>query len=82
MSSNHPSLRLDLKDLKDFKDLKVRSEGGKNNPMSDFFEKVYEVVRLIPAGRVTSYGAIAAYLGSGGSSRRIADIVSAAVSRL
>jgi methylated-DNA-protein-cysteine methyltransferase-like protein len=31
---------------------------------NDFFENVYDVVRLIPAGRATSYGAIAAYLGS------------------
>ena len=29
------------------------------------FEEVYEVVRLIPPGRVTSYGAIAKYLGTG-----------------
>ncbi|MFH1936723.1 MAG: MGMT family protein, partial [Bacteroidota bacterium] len=29
-----------------------------------FFQSVYEVVRLIPFGRVTSYGAIAEYLGS------------------
>jgi methylated-DNA-protein-cysteine methyltransferase-like protein len=35
----------------------------------NFFDRVYEVVRLIPTGRVTSYGAIAAYLGSKGSSR-------------
>jgi len=34
-----------------------------------FFEKVYEVVRLIPEGRVTSYGAIARYLGSAKSAR-------------
>jgi methylated-DNA-protein-cysteine methyltransferase-like protein len=39
--------------------------------MSDFYEKVYEVVRLIPPGRVTSYGAIAAYLGSAGASRMV-----------
>ena len=38
-------------------------------PETDFFEMVYQVVRLIPKGRVTSYGAIAAYLGSKGSSR-------------
>ena len=31
----------------------------------DFFEQVYQVARLIPEGRVTSYGAIARYLGSG-----------------
>ena len=36
-----------------------------------FFEKVYAVVRLIPYGRVTSYGAIARYLGTGGSSRMV-----------
>jgi methylated-DNA-protein-cysteine methyltransferase related protein len=36
-----------------------------------FFEKVYDVVRLIPPGRVTSYGAIAAYLGTKGSSRMV-----------
>lgn len=35
----------------------------------DFFDSVYQVVRLIPKGRVTSYGAIAKYLGSAGSSR-------------
>lgn len=35
----------------------------------DFFEMVYQVVRLIPKGRVTSYGAIAVYLGAKGSSR-------------
>lgn len=39
--------------------------------MSDFYDKVYEVVRLIPPGRVTSYGAIAAYLGSAQSSRMV-----------
>jgi len=36
-----------------------------------FFEKVYEVVRLIPFGRVTSYGAIAKYVGSAGSARMV-----------
>jgi len=41
--------------------------------MSDpsFFEKVYDVVRLIPYGRVSSYGAIAEYLGSKGSARMV-----------
>ena len=36
---------------------------------SDFFESVFQVVKLIPKGRVTSYGAIAAYLGAKKSSR-------------
>ena len=37
----------------------------------DFFRDVYDVVRLIPEGRVTSYGAIAKYLGSARSSRMV-----------
>jgi methylated-DNA-protein-cysteine methyltransferase related protein len=37
----------------------------------DFFDLVYEVVKLIPEGRVTSYGAIAKYLGSARSSRMV-----------
>lgn len=40
----------------------------KNN---DFFESVYEVTRLIPYGRITSYGAIARFLGSGRSARMV-----------
>ena len=39
--------------------------------IDNFFERVYEVARLIPAGRVTSYGAIANYLGTKGSSRMV-----------
>ena len=38
---------------------------------SSFFEKVYEIAKLIPYGRVTSYGAIARFLGSGGSARMV-----------
>lgn len=37
----------------------------------DFFENVFEVVRLVPKGRVTSYGAIARYLGAAKSSRMV-----------
>ena len=37
----------------------------------NFFEKVYQVVVLVPAGRATSYGAIARYLGSPQSSRMV-----------
>ena len=39
--------------------------------MSDFYEQVYDVVRMIQRGRVTNYGAIARYLGSGGSARMV-----------
>lgn len=36
-----------------------------------FFELVYQVARAIPKGRVTSYGAIAAYLGAKSSARMV-----------
>ncbi|CAA0180540.1 MGMT family protein [Tenacibaculum maritimum] len=37
----------------------------------NFFERVYKVTRLIPYGRVTSYGAIAKYLGAVRSARMV-----------
>lgn len=37
----------------------------------NFFERVYQVARLIPEGRVTSYGAIAKYLGAARSARMV-----------
>ena len=36
-----------------------------------FFEGVYDIVRQIPKGRVTSYGAIAAALGTKGAARMV-----------
>lgn len=39
--------------------------------MADFFQKVFEVVKQIPPGRITSYGAIAKYLGTSGSARMV-----------
>ncbi len=36
-----------------------------------FFQRVYEVCRKIPYGRVTSYGAIAQYLGAKSSARMV-----------
>ena len=47
------------------KDLPV----SKDSP--SFFEDVFEVVRQIPKGRVTSYGAIAQYLGTRLSARMV-----------
>ena len=47
----------------------------KNN---DFFTNVYDVVRLIPKGRVTSYGAIANYLGAKRSARMVGWAMNAA----
>ena len=37
----------------------------------NFFEKVYQVAKQIPYGRVTSYGAIAKYLGAARSARMV-----------
>ncbi len=34
-----------------------------------FFERVYEITKKIPYGRVTTYGAIAKYVGTGGAAR-------------
>jgi methylated-DNA-protein-cysteine methyltransferase-like protein len=38
---------------------------------SNRFDAIYQVVRLIPYGRVTSYGAIASYLGTKGGARLV-----------
>ncbi|MGW8121577.1 MGMT family protein [Roseivirga echinicomitans] len=45
---------------------------------SNFFNNVYEVVKLIPAGRVTSYGAIAQYLGTKSGARMVGWAMNAA----
>jgi len=37
----------------------------------EFYQEVLQVAKLIPSGRVTSYGAIAAYLGTKSSSRMV-----------
>lgn len=43
----------------------------KKKANNDFFCNVYEVTKQIPYGRITSYGAIARYLGSGRSARMV-----------
>ena len=48
---------------------------------SDFFDQVFQVVRLIPKGRVTSYGAIANYLGAKSSSRVVGYAMNASHSQ-
>lgn len=48
-------------------------------PNSDFFERVYAVVALIPEGRVTSYGAIAKAIGAAKSSRTVGYAMNACV---
>jgi len=44
---------------------------SKQKTNSDFFSMVFEVTKCIPYGRITSYGAIARYLGSGRSARMV-----------
>ncbi|HLR25733.1 MAG TPA: MGMT family protein [Fodinibius sp.] len=39
--------------------------------MDDYYQKVYAVARQIPAGRVTTYGAIAQYLGIASAARMV-----------
>lgn len=48
---------------------------------SGFFEKVYKVAAQIPKGRVTSYGAIAKYLGSAKSARMVGWAMNASKNR-
>lgn len=51
--------------------MKKSSERLKNLKEGDFFERVYDVVRLVPEGRVTTYGAIAAFIGAPGAARMV-----------
>lgn len=51
-------------------------------PRSDFYDMVYEVVRLIPAGRVTTYGAIARYLGETSGARMVGYALSASFGKV
>jgi methylated-DNA-protein-cysteine methyltransferase-like protein len=47
----------------------------------NFFDKVYEVAKLIPYGRVTSYGAIAKYLGAARSARMVGYAMNGSVGK-
>ena len=60
-----------------------KNKPAAENPKStvkeySFFQDVYDVVRQIPKGRVTSYGAIAAYLGTKLSARMVGWAMNAA----
>ena len=48
-----------------------RKDGPPTDSQYSFYENVYDVVRQIPKGRVTSYGAIAAFLGTKSSARLV-----------
>lgn len=58
------------------KKLPVQKTGA--DTQSSFFEEVYAVVRLVPRGRVTTYGAIAKFLGTGKSARMVGWAMNAA----
>lgn len=47
----------------------------------NFFDKVYDVAKLIPYGRVTSYGAIATYLGAARSARMVGYALNGSVAK-
>jgi methylated-DNA-protein-cysteine methyltransferase-like protein len=55
------------------KPIKKNDHPGRSLPAKEysFFNDVFDVVRLIPQGRVTSYGAIASYLGTKLSARMV-----------
>lgn len=50
---------------------KIKSVLPSGRTDTSFFEQVYDVARQVPRGRVTSYGAIAAYLGAAKSARMV-----------
>lgn len=52
-----------------------------NERHADFFERVFDIVQLIPLGRVTSYGAIAKALGTPLSSRMVGWAMNASHTR-
>lgn len=41
------------------------------SPRNDFYESVYDIVRLIPPGRATNYGSIAKALGTASGARMV-----------
>ncbi|WP_100611077.1 MGMT family protein [Confluentibacter lentus] len=47
----------------------------------NFFDKVYEVAKLIPYGKVTSYGAIANYIGATRSARMVGYAMNGSVGK-
>lgn len=54
------------------------AKSKKPSKATNFFSDVHEVARLIPRGRATSYGAIAAYLGAKMSARMVGWAMNAA----
>ncbi len=62
---------------------KIKKKAAEEQPRSvvkeySFFQDVYEVVRQVPKGKVTSYGAVATYLGTKLSARMVGWAMNAA----
>lgn len=51
--------------------MKKKTEKPEKDKDYSFFEDVYDVVRMVPKGKVTTYGAIANYLGTRMSARMV-----------
>lgn len=51
---------------------------GRSKPLSNFFDKVYEIVARIPVGKVATYGQIAAMLGNPRGARTVGWAMQAA----
>jgi len=67
-----------MKSAKKQKERSAKLPPAKADRNASFFETVYDVVRLIPKGRATSYGAIAAYIGTRLSARMVGWAMNAA----
>ena len=51
--------------------MKKSTKNPAGDSPGDFFVRVYEVVRLIPSGRVSTYGAVARFIGSPQAARMV-----------
>jgi methylated-DNA-protein-cysteine methyltransferase related protein len=67
-----------MKEKNSKKNLTASSSPSERLGGASFFQDVYDVVRQIPKGRVTSYGAVAAYLGTKLSARMVGWAMNAA----
>jgi methylated-DNA-protein-cysteine methyltransferase-like protein len=52
------------------------------NQNNDFYNRVYDIVRNIPLGKVTTYGIIAGFLGAKSSSRLVGWALNAVIDRV
>jgi methylated-DNA-protein-cysteine methyltransferase-like protein len=58
--------------------MEKQSKSRKKTSPNNFFDRVYDIVKCIPAGRVTTYGAIARVIGTAQSARMVGWAMNAA----